>query len=169
MHEICQIFKMRAWQSMFLKMCEFHGKCVKVGRAADDLSGPQVAMLISKATGSLVEGSVSLHWGNVERQRGWAKELLSSLWVWRPQLLFQSPNLIWVYFFFFFFHRIVSYFKPIIYTFYHYYYLLSIIFCQIYSLEKARHPSSIKFTTDFASHVLHSLLGTMFTVSVEVH
>ena len=33
MREICQIFKMHAWQSMFLKMREFHGKCVKVGRA----------------------------------------------------------------------------------------------------------------------------------------
>ena len=33
MREICQIFKMRARQSMILKMREFHGKCVKVGRA----------------------------------------------------------------------------------------------------------------------------------------
>ena len=28
------------------------------------------------------------------------------------------------------------------------------------------HPSSIKFTVDLSSHVLHGLLGTMFTVSV---
>ena len=130
MHEICQIFKMRAWQSMFLKMCEFHGKCVKVGRAADDLSGPQVAMLISKATGSLVEGSVSLHWGNVERQRGWAKELLSSLWVWRPQLLFQSPNLIWVYFFFFFFTGLCPTLSPL-YT----HFIITIIYYELYFVK----------------------------------
>ena len=29
------------------------------------------------------------------------------------------------------------------------------------------HPSSIKFTLDLASHILHSLLGSMFTVSVD--
>ena len=30
------------------------------------------------------------------------------------------------------------------------------------------HPSSMKFTIDLASHVIHSLLGTMFTVSFAV-
>ena len=37
---------------------------------------------------------------------------------------------------------------------------------ELYNHFVEGHPSSIKFTIDLASHVLHSLLGTMFTVYV---
>ena len=54
-------------------------------------------------------------------------------------------------------------------------FIITIIYYQLYFVKftpwkrQGEASSSIKFTTDFASHVLHSLLGTMSTVSVEVH
>ena len=126
---------------------------------------------------------LSLHSSNVEKQRGLTIELFlvfgcdnpiwhSSHWTWFGSFFFS------LFFCFLFFYQIVFYLKFIIYTFYHYYYLLlSIYFVQFTPCKKQNelcnhfvegHPSSIKFTIDLASHVLHGLLGTMVTVSVVV-
>ena len=117
---------------------------------------------------------LSLHSSNVEKQRGLTIELFLVFGCDKP--IWHSSHWTWFWSFFFLFFVFLSDF--IIYTFYHYcYLLLSIYFVQFTPCKKQNelcnhfvegHPSSIKFTIDLASHVLHSLLGTMVTVSVVV-
>ena len=116
-----------------------------------------------------------LHSSNVERQRGLAIELLSYLWVWQPHLLLQALSLIWVFFFFLF-----TRWCPSLSPLYTHYIITIIYYYQLYFVEFTPwkwqnklcnrfiegYSSSIKFTINSASHVLHSLLGAMFTVSV---
>ena len=86
---------------------------------------------------------------------------------------------VFFFFFIYIFSRLCPSLSPFINTFYHYYYLLlSIIFLQFTPWKRQDelcnhfvkgHPSSIKFTITVASRVLHSLLGTMFTVSLSLY
>ena len=66
MREICQIFKMRAGQSMFLKMREFHGKCVKVGRAAVNLVSLLLTYFIFCSSIAIVNfEEINADWENI--------------------------------------------------------------------------------------------------------
>ena len=76
-----------------------------------------------------------------------------------------------------FFYQILSWFKSVIYIFsviINYYYQLHFVQLtpwkrqnELCNYSVKGHPSTIKFPKDLSNHVLHSLLGTMLTVSVE--